>query len=274
MKLDWITDPHLDHLKDTSQLIKFANTLNNRDSDGLIITGDIGESHNVCDLLGIMSGAYQRPIYFVLGNHDYYGDWMAVTRAKVQDTCASVPNGILNWMPLAGPIALTQDTSIVGHGGFYDGRSGLGPRTNTMMTDFGERGIFDLAEAAAYGRDSLFGALFQLGQSSADFLEQQIYAAIETQARRILILTHVPPFKEASYFRGFPSKPQFAPFYVNQSMGEMLLRVAAEYPNIMFEVYAGHTHGDHHYEATKNLTVSVGSAWYTRQPTFQIPIEI
>jgi predicted phosphodiesterase len=275
MKLDWITDPHVNHLKGAPELIKFADRLHARKSDGLLITGDIGESHNICDLLTILSGAYQRPIYFVLGNHDYYGDWMAATHEKVQAVCGCVPEGILNWLPMSGPIQLTEDTTIIGHGGFYDGQCGEGAGTEMGMYDFKLKGgIPDLAEALMYGTHQLFDKLLQLGTTCANFLEHQIHEAVQDKTRRVLILTHVPPFHEASHFRGRPSDKRSAPFYVNKSMGDMLRRVTAEYPHVTFDVYAGHTHGKRHYQAEENLNVFVGSARYARQPTFQKTIEV
>lgn len=58
MKLDWITDSHLDHLRSEEDLIEFVKELHDRGSDALLITGDIAESATLYDFLGIMSGAY------------------------------------------------------------------------------------------------------------------------------------------------------------------------------------------------------------------------
>jgi hypothetical protein len=93
-------------------------------------------------------------------------------------------------------------------------------------------------------------------------------------ARRILIITHVPPFLEASYFRGRPSEAKAAPFYVNQVLGETLLELADANPRLKLEVYAGHTHGRRTYQPRKNLTVRVGNARYGRPPTFQEQITV
>jgi predicted phosphohydrolase len=276
MKLDWITDPHLDHMKGAPALIKFVDKLHHRDSDGLIITGDIGESRTIYEFMGILSGAYQRPIYFVLGNHDYYGNWMKQTRDRVRAVCKSCPPGILNWMSdLTEPLMVSQDTAIIGHDGFYDGQCGLGAGSDLGMSDFRMgNGIFDLAEALAFGSSHLFDRLLSLAQTSADHLEKTIRKHVRQPIKRVLIITHVPPFHEASYFRGRPSNARSAPYYVNKTMGDMLRRVTAEYPDIAFDVYAGHTHGKKHYQAEDNLNVYVGSARYEQQPQFQTPIEI
>jgi len=276
MKLDWITDPHLDHLRGAEALIKFVDKLHGRGSDALLITGDIAESQTLYDFLGILSGAYRRPIYFVLGNHDYYGNWMKATHERVRAVCKSVPDGILNWLTdFREPIKLDRHTAIIGHDGFYDGQLGLGAGTDLGMTDFRMgKGIFDLAKSLAFGSSHLFDLLLKLAQASADHIENQIRKYIHPPIKRVLILTHVPPFHEASYFRGKPSDQRSVPFYVNKVLGDMLRKVALEYPKIEFEVFAGHTHGKRHYQAEKNLNVFVGAARYERQPTFQTTIEV
>ena len=57
MKVDWITDPHLDHLRGQEMLLDFVKKLHARDSDVLLITGDIAESGTIYDFMGIVSGA-------------------------------------------------------------------------------------------------------------------------------------------------------------------------------------------------------------------------
>lgn len=274
MQLDWITDPHLDHLSSQEELIKFIKKLNERNSDGLLITGDIAEAKTIYDYLGILSGAYQRPIYFVLGNHDYYGAWMKETRDSVRQVCGAVPKGILNWMDESGPIMLNRKTAILGHGGFYDGQEGE-PGLELGMTDFYlPCGVNDLIQAFGRGSRHLFDKLLEFGTECADVITQQVETALNHGARRIIVVTHVPPFLEASYFRGRPSEPSHAPFYVNRTLGNALLEIAKANPKVQFEVFAGHTHGGREYQARQNLNVRVGSAYYTRQPIFQQPIEI
>jgi hypothetical protein len=270
MKLDWITDPHLDHLPDAAALIKFVDVLHARPSDGLLITGDIAESSTLHDFLGIVSGAYQKPIFFVLGNHDYYGAWMDQTHERARLLCSMVPDGILNWMPEAGPVELEKGVFITGVDGLYDGKEGAGSGTDLGMTDFyPHHGIMDLAQQLALGTHFLFEKLDELAHSSTSLLEQQLETAVARRARRVLILTHVPPFLGASRFRGRPSDPRSAPFYVNKTMGNMLLHFCGRHPGVEFELFAGHTHGKCVYQAATNLVVRVGGARYSRQPQFQ-----
>jgi len=275
MQLDWITDPHLDCLNGAEALVAFLDKLNKRGSDGLVVTGDIGTSGNIYDLLGLMSGAYRRPIYFVLGNHDYYGDWMGNTKEKVRAVCKAVPDGILNWATESGVLQLSEDTVLIGHDGIYDGLCGRGHGTDLSLHDFQMKtGILDLAEALQFGTRHLFEKLLELAKLSAAMVESSIREATRNPIKKVLIITHVPPFHEVSYFRGRPSDERSAPYYVNKTMGDMLRRVTAQYPHVKFDVFAGHTHGKRHYKAEENLDVYVGSARYSKAPQFQAYIEV
>jgi len=268
MKLDWITDPHLDHLRSEEELLKFVQELHDRDSDALLVTGDIAESKTIYDFLGILSGAYQRPIYFVLGNHDYYGAWMKQTQQRVQSVCKAVPKGILNWMPDAGAVLLERGVAIVGHDGMYDGREGT-PGMEMSMTDFFlPHGIFDLADALNHGARHLFDRLEEIAAESATHITSCAKKAVAQGAKKVIILTHVPPFLKASYFRGRPSDMKSRPWYVNKTLGEALLELAEEYRKVRFVVLAGHTHGERAVGIRENLFVQVGAARYGKRPKF------
>lgn len=271
--LDWITDPHLNHLRDGKMLLDFVKRLDARKSDGLLITGDIAESQSLFEFLGLLSGAYRRPIYFVLGNHDYYGAWMKDTKALVKDVCQAVPAGILNWMPDTDVLMINRRTAIVGHDGWYDGQEGK-PGLRFSLEDFyAPRGVTDLIRALSFGSHYLFDKLWELGSAAAKHIRSAVTKAHNRGAHRVLILTHVPPFLEASYFRGKPSEARAAPFFVNKVLGDTLLDLAKEFPELKLEVYAGHTHSKREYQVQPNLVVHVGSARYGKLPTFQKPIE-
>ena len=47
-------------------------------------------------------------IYFVLGNHDYYGSSLTVVREKI--VAISLQSSSLYWLPSAGVVELTAET--------------------------------------------------------------------------------------------------------------------------------------------------------------------
>ncbi len=71
MKLTWITDVHLNFLE-KDERVDFYHTLIATDSNGVVISGDIADATSIELILKEMASTIQKPIYFVLGNHDYY----------------------------------------------------------------------------------------------------------------------------------------------------------------------------------------------------------
>jgi predicted MPP superfamily phosphohydrolase len=70
MKLAWATDIHLGHASESVRR-KFYQSVKEQ-ADALVVTGDIAESHILGSALTALATLTERPIYFVLGNHDYY----------------------------------------------------------------------------------------------------------------------------------------------------------------------------------------------------------
>lgn len=71
MKLTWITDVYLNFLEKDKRM-DFYQTLIATDSDGVVLSGDIAEATSIESILKEIANAIQKPIYFVLVNHDYY----------------------------------------------------------------------------------------------------------------------------------------------------------------------------------------------------------
>ena len=67
-KIAWLTDIHLNFLKPAARL-QFYNHVAETNADKILITGDIAEAKDVCEILDEFSQHVNTPIYFVLGNH-------------------------------------------------------------------------------------------------------------------------------------------------------------------------------------------------------------
>src|SRR4051812_312264 len=121
MKLAWLTDVHLNFL-DPADAEEFFRVVAEVPSDTILLSGDIGEAPDVCLLLNALDTAVRRPVYFVLGNHDFYRGSIAAVRRDVRALCSACPG--LHWLPGDGVVPLTADTCLVGHDGWGDGRYG------------------------------------------------------------------------------------------------------------------------------------------------------
>src|SRR5688572_18705748 len=80
--------------------------------DVLFVTGDIGEADSVARYVTDLSAI--APIYYVLGNHDYYRSSIAAVRDQL-------PPG---WLPAHTPFKLTERTALLGIDGWGDARCG------------------------------------------------------------------------------------------------------------------------------------------------------
>src|SRR4051812_20522338 len=98
-RLAWLTDIHLNFLRQAGLDAFFASL---PDADAYAITGDFGEAHDVVAHLRAFAGRV--PVYFVLGNHDFYRGSIAGVRRDVRGLCREVPG--LHWMPDSGVVQL------------------------------------------------------------------------------------------------------------------------------------------------------------------------
>lgn len=71
MNIAWLTDIHLNFLKVEARK-KFYQQVIETGANKILITGDIAEAKDVCEILQEFSTYTNKLIYFVLGNHDYY----------------------------------------------------------------------------------------------------------------------------------------------------------------------------------------------------------
>ena len=105
-KLAWVTDLHLNFL-DQEAIDGFVQSLAQVDADAFLLTGDVGEAPDVTVHLNNLDTHLARPLYFVLGNHDFYRGSLSGVRTKVAALCSACPN--LHWMPRNGVVRLTGE---------------------------------------------------------------------------------------------------------------------------------------------------------------------
>lgn len=256
MKLTWLTDIHLCFLEKADRL-NFYHAVAATHSDAVLISGDIAEAPSVVDLLQEMVEQIQKPIYFVLGNHDYYKG----TIKDVKDTMRilSQSQELLHWLPAVGAMTLIPGVLLVGVDGWADGR--LGDYYNSRVSLNDNRYIVDLVQAQALSKQHLLEKMQQLADSDANLLTEILSAELQNQQpQKIIILTHIPPFKEACCHKNKMSDNDWLPYFTCKAIGDVLLKFAKEYPDREFLVLAGHTHTKASYQPLENLMVKVGVA--------------
>ena len=99
-------------------------------------------------------------------------------------------------------------------------------------------------------------------------LQGNLAQAVSQYPKKIIVLTHVPPFKEACMHQGQISDKNWLPYFSSKIMGDILMRFAQENSAIEFLVFCGHTHSEANYQPLKNLTIQAGKAEYYK-PSIQ-----
>ena len=271
MKIAWATDCHLNFLASEDALIKFCKSLTAGNPSGIVITGDISVADQLVYHLSVIEKIVERPVYFVAGNHDFYGTSIEAQRRVLKDTCNM--SQYLRYLSLSSYVTLTPKTAIVGHDGWYDAHFGAVAESRVIMNDWTAIGEYatknvcrgmtvDVARIVQISRD--------LAQEAVKHVAEGIKAATRYH-KTIIIATHVPPFNEAHFHEGEPGDVTMTPWFTSGMMGMMLRQAAASYPAVQFEVFAGHTHGNCDVRIAKNLNCHVGGAVYGA-PTRQEPL--
>lgn len=253
MKLAWATDPHFNFasVKNRDRFISDVKA----SANGLLITGDISEAEDVCWQLQQLHDELQMPIYFVLGNHDFYHGSIAETRRAVELLCTRCPE--LRYLTgAAEPTFLDAEWTLCGDDGWADGRIGDYYRSPVTLTDF--QLIEELKGLTAQAR---LRVLRRQASGSAMRLRAQLENARATSNRSI-VLTHLPPFRESCWYEGKHSDDDWAPFFTCYAVGWMLRKFCERYAEHEILVLCGHTHGSGLSRILPNLVVWTGAAEY------------
>ena len=254
MRVAWLTDLHLDFLE-PNRIEWFMNQVERQHPDAFLITGDISDGRTVIEMLNWFGHSWSKPIYFVLGNHDFYGASIAKVRKTTIELCNHLPR--LNYLTVAEkPVLLNESVALIGHDGWADARIGDYERSMVMMSDYKF-----IAEFHGLTKLARWEVLKQYGRDAADFLRKQLDQAVAERGH-ILIATHVPPLREACWHEGMLSDDEWAPHFTCLAIGELLLEYAARYPRIHFTVLCGHTHSPGECKPVANLHIMTGGARY------------
>ena len=254
-RIAWLTDIHLDFL-DAYEIDAFCQDIASTDFDAALIGGDIGNAKTTKGLLTLLERRLQRPIYFVLGNHDFYGGSIAGVRAAMAELCTA--SHWLRWLAASGPIALSETTGLVGHGCWADGRLGNAARSRVQFNDY-----FYIEEFIGLSQRQRFARLNALGDECAEHVRLALSAAL-ARFQHVLLLAHVPPFREACWYQGRTSGDEFLPHVACSVAGDAMVGIMRRYSGCDLTVLCGHTHGSGEVHVLPNLLVKTGGAEYGR----------
>jgi len=251
--LGWLSDLHLGHADDAS-VQRFFHDVATTPVDAWLIGGDIGEASSSASFLRAIEASTSQHIYFVLGNHDFYGSSRSAIRHQIGSLTQKSPR--LTWLTEAEPQILTSDVALVGDDSWADARFGDASGSLVELNDF--HMIDELMELS---REERISALNQLGDEAAARLAPKLARAAAICAH-VIVLTHVPPFREAAWHMGRMSSDEYLPWFSCKAVGEAIMASADARPRCRFLVLCGHTHSSGSCTPAPNIRVLTAAAQY------------
>lgn len=232
-RIAWASDIHLNFLEPEGRA-DFLRAAADLDAQAYILSGDIAEADSLIESLDEMERILLRPVYFVLGNHDFYRGSIDGVRAAVRARCRD--SEYLRWLPDAGVVPLGDSTALVGVDGWGDARNGDYENSPLVLSDF--LLISDFAGLDGPARKT---KLQELGDESARRLAPAL-AEASRGFKHVYVATHVPPFPEACSTEGRIWHDEWLPYFTCRAVGDEILQALAASPEVAITVLCGHTH--------------------------------
>jgi hypothetical protein len=118
----------------------------------------------------------------------------------------------------------------------------------------------------------LLETMTTLADEAAHHFEKVVTEAAERYSN-VIVVTHVPPFREAAWYQGKVSTDDFLPYFASKAAGDALRCVTESHPDCRLLVLCGHTHGGGELQVADNLRVLTGEAKYG-EPVVQRILEV
>ena len=173
---------------------------------------------------------------------------------------------------MLGNVNVINNTAIIGQNGWADAEYGDYDNCPFMIND--SVYIIDLYLANIQGgKYGIRDKMREFSTLDCMCMDKDLQVCKRKGVKDILVLTHVPPFRENCLYNGKISDDNWLPYFSSKYMGDLLLWFAEENPGIKVKVLCGHTHSDSYYKPLDNLEVFCGGAKYTK-PSVQSIIDI
>lgn len=247
----WLSDTHFSGVSPW-KLSKFLYKLHKETPSGIFITGDISNGLMTCFHLSLLAKTVSCPIYFILGNHDYHFHSIEGMHKKIRELCEKYSN--LIWLKESGVIHLSNEIALIGSEGWHDLQIG-DPDYLLFTADWLLTSNFrdlNLQQRIDYWR--------YLSNNSIIDITNKLKDAWDQGYKTTYILTHFPPWKEATRDVGTLLENYWLPYNTNIRLGKALEEMMLNDKNKHIEVLCGHTHSPEYIRISKNIHCQVGAA--------------
>lgn len=249
----WLTDLHFNFVA-PREIDQFLMCVEAERPDWVLVGGDIGEANDVALHVRRIAARLSGRIAFVLGNHDFYRGSIAGVRDEVAALCQEIPR--LVYLNDAEVVELAPSVGIVGHDGWADARVGDYERSDVMLNDYRL-----IRELAFVGKAERRGLLEKLGDEAAAHIRRVLPLALE-RYEHVMLLTHVPPLREACWHDGHISDDEWSPHFTCLAVGNAILEIMPQWPKRRLTVLCGHTHSPGECRPLLNVEIFTGEARY------------
>ena len=257
----WTADLHSNCI-DQEMKNQFFTHLKNARGDAILVGGDISDGARSLQVLEEMALKTGKTIYFVLGNHDYYGESIATIRRQAIKMHTKNPHTV--YLTRDGVVSLDNNTVLIGCDGWGDAKEGSSLDSTIVLNDFSE-----IEDFRALSPEELEKKLQELGDEAAADLALLLERAF-SQVNNVLFLTHVPPFKSVCYFANKGTDRDWNPYFVCKSTGDVLMQYLSKNPQKQCVVLCGHSHAKAFGQILPNLQVYVLGRADEGLPNFEL----
>lgn len=263
-RIAWGTDVHLDFV-DAKGLREFADIVAAQRPTALLLTGDIAGASSIKKILPDLRTMLAMPIYYVIGNHDCYGGSITAVRKWAKE-----PRDGVHWMGSLDPINV-GGVGLIGVDGWGDGKLGAPLTSQILLNDWDHIQEFRRVKAM-HLRSARMELLQKLGREEATKAEKLLDVAL-AKFKHVIFMTHVPPWREATWHEGEPSGDDWLPWFSCAAVGEAIEDAAMRHPGRKITVLCGHVHGKGYSVINDQIDAYTGGAEYGA-PTIQGILEI
>ncbi|PIS01643.1 MAG: hypothetical protein COT84_00960 [Chlamydiae bacterium CG10_big_fil_rev_8_21_14_0_10_35_9] len=245
----WLTDVHIDYKKDTS-VNDFFERIQTQDEGGICITGDIAENRGAIEFIQKLSSKVRCPIYFVLGNHDFYGSEIFSLQEELFELFKE--NTSVYYLAKENVLSVSPDTAVIGVDNWYDLKGGDYFTSDIKLKDFKMIDNFK-----SLSKQDLYDFMGEHSQKIIKQVEEKLDLAFQGHTHAIL-LTHVPCFREACLHNNQIADDKWAPFFTHRQLADFIVTYMSERVDKSLTILSGHTHHKAEYSPLQNVVIKVG----------------
>lgn len=238
----WLTDLHFNFIP-SFKSEDFLYLLQHKKPEGIIISGDIAANNRTFYYLNLIKSYVNAPIYFVLGNHDFYGS----SFEDMKKNASNLGEGF-HYLTNEDVLELNPMVGLVGDDGWYDARW-RDPITNIVfLADFLRiNNFFFLSQ------QEKLALCREMALVSVQNVRKKLSKAFK-KYDKVYFVTHFPPWPDnSSIFSTF-----WRPYNSSKIMADMLLDLMKDLNNKDLIILSGHNHKYRDERITSNIRLKTG----------------